>query len=302
MNKHTYLDKSSWDHTPLTPRAPNVFFVTLAVNAGEEKPDNLHTDLYGVVVLGAAKKQPSWTFLVRKAGVAPESTTCVIFAGDEQIGSLSMDINYKGNQYGKYVLALTTPSLKRNTRFGNITSADPKRILRAVMTECKPTTLMDKLYKAASEASTKANQTLYHATNYSVDTTVNPCVLYRFLEAKGLWADYTEYAIASGAASNFGQSISEKAALKVKADTLYRSQTFVDCSMFIHMGGEYYGMPDVHMVPVAVTPPQKTELDDDARTKVGMLKLAPVGSIVADVGLRVDLDSSTPVYIVKRTC
>ena len=294
-----FNNMNEWHHTVVVPRTPNVIFATLVQNLEivrargflDDLPNKLHKSVL-LVALDAAKARPDWKFFITHNG-GNFSTSCAVVHGEELLGTLSLDSYYnraKGNVDVR--LALTSPSIRSAAvRKNHIASADPKRILRALLAECNPTPPETAATRRADVAAAKANQLINDATTYSVDSNINPTVLYAFLQGQGLWDAFKQTAQAAGASHDFGSEVERRCALKSVGDTLLHAKKIGKLVVAVPVVAGYYliGMDTSRGLrggpPVLV---RDGDLNDDMRTKLGMLKLANPSTLIPDVGVRAD--------------
>jgi len=303
-----FNNMNEWHHTVVVPRTPNVIFATHVLHLEATKArgflDDLPSKLYKDVLLtalAAAKARPDWKFFITHNG-GNYSTSCAIVHGQELLGTLSVEGYYnrtKGTCDTR--LALTSPSIRNAAaRKNHIASADPKRILRALLAECKPTPPEAAAYSRASVASAVANQLINDATTYSVDSNINPTVLYAFLQERNLWDAYKHVAVAHGAKPDFGAEVERRCALKVTGDTLAAAKTNNKLLVAAAVAAGYYVIGMDTSRGLAVGSPvfvRDSELNDDMRTKLGMLKLANANTLIPNVGVRVEVNSATNTYV-----
>jgi len=294
-----FNNMNEWHHTVVVPRTPNVIFAThmpmLEVVRARGTLDNLPNTLHKSLLLtamAAAKERPDWKFFITHTG-GNASTSCAIVHGQELLGALSVD-GYYNRTKGTYDtrLALTSPSIRNAAvRKNHIASADPKRILRALLAECNPTPPERAAHARADAAAIRANQLINDATTYSVDSNINPTVLYAFLQERGLWDAYKNAATAHGASHDFGSEVERRCALKSVGDTLMYAKKSGKLVVAVPVVAGYYliGMDTSRGLrggpPVLV---RDGDLNDDMRTKLGMLKLANPSTLIPDVGVRAD--------------
>jgi hypothetical protein len=299
-----FNNMNEWHHTVVVPRVPNVIFATLmtmlevvrARGTLDDLPNTLHKSLL-LTAMAAAKERPDWKFFITHTG-GNASTACNIVHGQELLGTLSVDGYYNARK-GTYDtrLALTSPSIRNAAvRKNHIASADPKRILRALLAECNPTPPETAALSRANQAVSVANQLINDATTYSVDSNINPTVLYAFLQGQGLWDAYKQTAQAAGARPDFGAEIERRCALKVAGDTLAAAKKSGKMLIATGVAGGYYviGMDTSRGLqggPPVYVP--DSDLNDDMRTKLGMLKLAHANTLIPNVGVRTNADGNT---------
>ena len=299
VDNMNFNNLNEWHHTVVVPQRPNVIFCTHAQNLEDVRasgfldnlPNLLNKDVL-LTALAAAKKKPDWKFFITHNG-GEHSTACSIVHEKELLGSLSLDSFYNSKTYAIDVrMALTSPSIRRGAqRKSHVSSSNPKRILRMLLSECKPTPLEQQAGVTAMHAATVARQLIEEATTYSVDSNINPTVLYAFLQERKLWDDYTQVALAAGAQPTFAQEVERRTLLKVVGDTLATAKTSGKMVVAAPTDSGYYvfGMdtkrglfnaPPVHVLDGHLT--------DDMRTKLGMLKLASPQTLVPNVGVRLE--------------
>jgi hypothetical protein len=299
-----FNNMNEWHHTVVVPRTPNVIFATLvtmlevvrARGTLDNLPNTLHKSLL-LTAMTAAKERPDWKFFITHTG-GNASTSCAIVHGQELLGTLSVD-GYYNRTKGTYDtrLALTSPSIRNAAvRKNHIASADPKRILRALLAECNPTPPETAALGRADRTAVVANQLINDATTYSVDSNINPTVLYAFLQGQGLWDAFKQTAQAAGAKPDFGAEVERRCALKVTGDTLAAAKKSGKMLVATGVAGGYYvfGMDTSRGLqggpPVYVS---DSDLNDDLRTKLGMLKLANANTLIPNVGVRTNADGNT---------
>jgi hypothetical protein len=292
-----FNNMNEWHHTVVVPRTPNVIFATQVQYLEnvrrngflDDLPNKLHKDVL-LTAMAAAKQRPDWKFFITHTG-GNASTSCAIVHGEELLGTLSVD-GYYNRTTGNYDtrLALTSPSIRRSAvRKNHIASADPKRILRALLAECNPTPPEMAALGRADLAATAANQLINDATTYSVDSNINPTVLYAFLQERDLWDAYKHVAAAHGASPDFSAEVERRCALKAVGDTLAAAKKSGKMFVAVAVAAGYYvvGMDTGRGLaagsPVYVP---DSDLNDDMRTKLGMLKLANANTLIPNVGVR----------------
>jgi hypothetical protein len=303
-----FNNMSEWHHTVVVPRTPNVIFATHTLHLENvqrsgflnDLPNKLHKDVL-LTALAAAKDKPDWKFFITHNG-GNYSTACAVVHGEELLGTLSLDTYYnrtKGNMDAR--LALTTPSIRRNAqRKNHVASSDPKRMLRTLLAECIPTPPERAATDRATLAANKANQLINDATTYSVDSNINPTHLYAFLAERGLWDAFKHVAVAHGANPEFGSEVERRCALKVVGDTLALAKRNGKLVVATPVAGGYYvnGMDTSR--GLASGPPvfvRDSDLTDDMRTKLGMLKLTNTNTLVPDTGVRVNDNGNAYVIV-----
>jgi hypothetical protein len=292
-----FNNMNEWHHTVVVPRVPNVIFATpltmlevvRARGTLDDLPNKLHKDVL-LTAMAAAKQRPDWKFFITQTG-SSMSTSCAIVHKAELLGSLSVDGYYnhtKGTHDTR--LALSSPSIRNAAvRKNHIASADPKRILRALLAECNPTPPETVAMGRASQAASMANQLINDATTYSVDSNINPTVLYVFLQGQNLWDAYKQEAYAHGAAPNFAAEVERRCALKVTGDTLATAKKSGKLLIATGFAAGYYVIGMDAGRGLASGPPvfvHDNDLTDDMRTKLGMLKLANTNTLIPNVGVR----------------
>jgi hypothetical protein len=304
-----FNNMNEWHHTVVVPRTPNVIFATHMQHLEnvqrsgflEDLPNKLHKDLL-LTAMAAAKQRPDWRFFITHTG-GNYSTSCDVVHGEELLGTLGIEHYYaRGNGYASaYRLTLTSPSIRNAAaRKNHMASADPKRILRALLAECNPTPPEMAALGRADRTAVVANQLINDATTYSVDSNINPTVLYAFLQERGLWEAYKNEATAYGASHDFGSEVERRCALKVTGDTLAAAKKSSKMLVATGVAGGYYvvgmgtgrGLADGSPVYVP-----DSDLNDDMRTKLGMLKLANANTLVPNVGVRTNVDGNTYVVV-----
>ena len=303
-----FNNMSEWHHTVVVPRTPNVIFAThmqhleIVRHRGtlDNLPNVLHKDVL-LTALAAAKDKPDWKFFITHNG-GDYSTSCAVVHGEELLGTLSLDTYYnrtKGTMDAR--LALTTPSIRRNAvRKNHVASSDPKRMLRTLLAECIPTPPEKAAKQRAELAASKANQLINDATTYSVDANINPTHLYAFLSGHGLWDTFKHAAVAHGANPEFGSEVERRCALKVVGDTLALAKRSGRLVVATPAAAGYYlsGMDTSR--GLASDPPvfvRDSDLTDDMRTKLGMLKLTNTNTLVPDTGVRLNENSDAYVLV-----
>jgi hypothetical protein len=299
-----FNNMNEWHHTVVVPRTPNVIFATPATMLDvmrargtlDDLPNTLHKGVL-LTAMAAAKERPDWKFFITQTG-SNMSTACNIVHGQELLGVLSVD-GYYNRTKGTYDtrLALTSPSIRNAAvRKNHIASADPKRILRALLAECNPTPPETAALGRADRTASVANQLINDATTYSVDSNINPTVLYAFLQEQNLWDAFKLRAVASGAKSDFGAEVERRCALKVTGDTLAAAKKSGKMLVATGVAGGYYvfGMDMLRGLqggpPVYVS---DSDLNDDMQTKLGMLKLTNANTLIPNVGVRTNADGNT---------
>lgn len=303
-----FNNMNEWHHTVVVPRVPNVIFATpltmlevvRARGTLDDLPNKLHKDVL-LTAMAAAKQRPDWKFFITQTG-SNASTSCAMVHGEELLGTLSVDGYYnrtKGNYDTR--LALTSPSIRNAAvRKNHIASADPKRILRALLAECNPTPPEMAALGRADRTAVVANQLINDATTYSVDSNINPTVLYAFLQKQNLWDAYKQAAYAHGAAPNFAAEVERRCALKVTGDTLAAAKKSGKMLVATGVAGGYYVIGMDMLRGLQGGPPvyvPDSDLNDDMRTKLGMLKLANANTLVPNVGVRTNVDGNTYVVV-----
>lgn len=308
-NNMNYNNMNEWHHTVVVPRVPNVIFATkqemleIVRDRGflEDLPNKLYKDIL-LTAMSAAKQKPDWQFFITHNG-GNYSTSCAVVHGEELLGTLSVEQYYnRSNGYASaYRMALTTPSIRRNAvRKNYIASSNPKHILKMVLAECIPTPPERAATDRAALAASKANQLINEATTYSVDSNINPTVLYAFLSERGLWDAFKHVAVAYGANPEFGSEVERRCALKVVGDTLALAKKSGKLVVATPVAGGYYvsGMDTSRGLtdgPPVYVP--DSDLNDDMRTKLGMLKLTNPNTLVPDTGVRVNENSNAYVVV-----
>jgi hypothetical protein len=255
-------------------------------------PNKLYKDTL-LTALAAAKEKPDWKFFITHTGGA-YSTSCAVVHGEELLGTLGIEHYYdsKKGYSASYRLTLTTPSIRKNAQRKNYAATNnPKRMLKMVLEECIPTSPERVATQRAELAANKANQLINDATTYSVDSNINPTVLYAFLQERNLWDAYKHVATAYGASYDFGSEVERRCALKSVGDTLLYAKKSGKLVVAVPVVAGYYliGMDTSRGLrggpPVLV---RDGDLNDDMRTKLGMLKLANPSTLIPDVGVRAD--------------
>lgn len=300
MSRDMNLDNmSEWYHTVVVPRTPNVIFC-MHVNDVEDRkasgflddlPNKLHKDIL-LTALAAAKQRPDWKFFITQNG-GNFSTSCSVMYERELLGSLSLDSFYNSKTYTSDTrMALTSPSIRREAqRKNHIASTNPKRVLRMLLKEFRPTPPERQAAVRAAQAATVAHQLIEEAITYSVDSNINPTVLYAFLQERGLWADYLHAALARGAKPDFGAEIERRSALKVVGDTLATARKTGKLIIATPVDGGYYVFDMDARRGLSAAPPvygADSNLNDAMRTKLGMLKLSSPKTLVPNVGVRLN--------------
>ena len=303
-----FNNMSEWHHTVVVPRTPNVIFATPMQHLEgvqrsgflSDLPNKLHKDVL-LTALAAAKDKPDWKFFITHNG-GNYSTACAVVHGEELLGTLSLDSYYhrtKGTMDAR--LALTTPSIRRAAvRKNHVASSDPKRMLRILLAECIPTPPEKAAADRAILAAQKANQLINDATTYSVDSNINPTVLYAFLSERGLWDAFKHVAVAYGANPEFGPEVERRCALKVVGDTLALAKKSGKLVVATPVAAGYYLSSMDTSRGLASGPPvfvRDSDLTDDMRTKLGMLKLTNTNTLVPDTGVRLYENSNTYVIV-----
>lgn len=299
-----FNNMNEWHHTVVVPRVPNVIFAThmpmlevvRARGTLDDLPNTLHKGVL-LTAMAAAKERPDWKFFITQTG-GNASTSCSIVHGQELLGVLSVDGYYNARK-GTYDtrLALTSPSIRNAAvRKNHIASADPKRVLRALLAGCNPTPPEKAALSRADQAVSVANQLINDATTYSVDSNINPTVLYAFLQEQNLWDAFKHAAVARGARPDFGAEIERRCTLKVTGDTLAAAKKSGKMLIATGVAGGYYviGMDTnrgLQSGPPVYVP--DSDLNDDMRTKLGMLKLANQNTLIPNVGVRMSADGNT---------
>ena len=295
-----YNNMSEWHHTVVVPRTPNVIFATYMQHLENvqrsgflnDLPNKLYKDTL-LTALAAAKEKPDWKFFITHTGGA-YSTSCAVVHGEELLGTLGIEHYYdsKKGYSASYRLTLTTPSIRKNAQRKNYAATNnPKRMLKMVLEECIPTSPERVATQRAELAANKANQLINDATTYSVDSNINPTVLYAFLQERNLWDAYKHVATAYGASYDFGSEVERRCALKSVGDTLLYAKKSGKLVVAVPVVAGYYliGMDTSRGLrggpPVLV---RDGDLNDDMRTKLGMLKLANPSTLIPDVGVRAD--------------
>ena len=304
-----YNNMSEWHHTVVVPRTPNVIFATHMQHLEgvqrsgflSDLPNKLHKDVL-LTALAAAKDKPDWKFFITHNG-GNYSTACAVVHGEELLGTLFLDSYYdRRKDYATtYRLALTTPSIRRAAvRKNHVASSDPKRMLRILLAECIPTPPERAANQRAEMAAQKANQLINDATTYSVDSNINPTVLYAFLSERGLWDAFKHVAVAYGANPEFGPEVERRCALKVVGDTLALAKKSGRLIVATPVAAGYYVSGMDTSRGLASGPPvfvRDSDLTDDMRTKLGMLKLTNTNTLVPDTGVRLYENSNTYVIV-----
>ena len=299
-----FNNMSEWHHTVVVPRVPNVIFATHMQHLEnvqrsgflEDLPNKLYKDVL-LTAMAAAKQRPDWQFFISHTG-GNYSTICYIICKDEQLGVLSVEHYYaRGTYSAAYRLMLSTPSIRNKAqRKNHVASANPKRMLKLVLDECIPTPLEKRFTTKANDAVRIAQQMINDATTYSVDSNINPTVLYAFLSGHGLWDAYKAIAVTSGAASYFGAEVERRCALKSVGDAMEKARVDSKLVTMTPHGEGYYRNVSAKSRGLEDTPPtfvHDNDISDALRTKIGLLKLSNKTTLVPGVGLRVD-----DVYIV----
>lgn len=303
-----FNNMSEWHHTVVVPRTPNVIFATHTLHLENvqrsgflnDLPNKLHKDVL-LTALAAAKDKPDWKFFITHNG-GTYSTACAVVHGEELLGTLSLDSYYnrtKGTVDTR--LALTTPSIRRDAvRKNHVSTSNPKRMLRTLLAECIPTPPERAATDRATLAATKANQLINDATTYSVDSNINPTHLYAFLAERGLWDAFKHVAVAHGANPEFGSEVERRCALKVVGDTLALAKKSGKLVVATPVAAGYYLSSMDTSRGLASGPPvfvRDSELTDDMRTKLGMLKLTNTNTLVPDTGVRVNDNGNAYVLV-----
>lgn len=294
-----YNNMSEWHHTVVVPRTPNVIFATHVMHLEnvrrngffEDLPNKLYKDVL-LTALAAAKKRPEWQFFITHAG-GKYSTVCNVVCGEELLGVLSVESYYSGKTHTiEYRMLLTTPSIREAAqRKNNIASSDPKRILKTLLAECKPTPLEKRALRKADAAVRTAQQVINELATYSVDSNINPNTLYNFLLERGLWDAYKSVAVAKGAKPEFGERVEKNTAQKAIADTLENAKARGKLVTLVREGDGYYKSVSALHRGLSDAPPvfvHDSDLSDSMRTKIGMVKLAEHLAMIPNVGMRIE--------------
>ncbi len=302
-----FNNSNEWDPTVVTPRAPNVLFArsVLAV-----PPDNVCEHVKGTVLdiaLQAAKQRPAWTFYITRAGQSDKSVSAYIYCGEERLGVLSMELYYplegRSPDYRPYI---ECPGIARNmSRKNGMASANPKRILKAILDNCRETPVHELVAAKMLTALRELRSIVHTRRTYTVDKDLDPSVVYGFLEERGLWEDFASKAVAAGATPGFAAN------MKGKVDDKRVAQDFVAASVANKL---YLAMPkdqDYYVSPVAsmtmntyacgpTTLYTQDKHSDEFKTAVGLLKIAPEGFFVEGVGVKRVIDNAAHYFVVLQ--
>lgn len=298
-----YNNPNSWSNTVITPRAPNVLFTT---GQGTTIPDNLLDYLKGDVLditLQAAKQRPAWKFYMFRTG-GNLSTNTYIYCGEERLGHLIMELYYARDAGASYRASITCPALGRMmVRKNGVASANPKRVLKALLDNCRETPQKDVAANRLNAAQLHVQRVLQQNLAYTIEKDLDPNTLLNFLQERGLWKEFSAAAVKAGAPAGFASQVEEKVALRKTAANMIAIAALGRAFMARAAGDDYYAAPVLSLYtyknglnePVLYTKDKHT---DEFKTNVGILKLAPENLVVDGVGYKQANEDSLPVYFV----
>jgi hypothetical protein len=273
-------------------------------------PDNVLFHLKGTVLdiaLQAAKQRPAWTFYVTKNGSSDMSVKATIYCGEERLGTLIMEHYYpREGRGGDYRPCIACPGLARQmTRKNSMSSANPKRILKAILDYCRETPVHELVAAKMVAAQRGMQSAVYNQLVYTVDKDLDPNVVYGFLDERGLWEEFASRAVAAGATPDFANQIKTKVLAKRAADSLHAAATAGNLYLAIPKDQDYYVTPVNSILQnVRVCGPVTLYTQDhhtnEFKTAIGVLKLALEGTLVDGIGTKRVVEDTPQYFVVLK--
>ncbi len=284
-----YFDRTKYDHTPVT-NIPNAFVVT---EQGDPAPFAELTGVYEPLLSKLARRHTDWRFmLVAYKGYpgTPESTSAwvnFITVTTKDYGQMLGILDYSGGMY--------TMSNQRirdaMTRKPIIATKDLAKALKTVEKYFYPKNdneIVSELQSVASTAVQKAGRRAESERNQSVETLTSADMLKHAIlpnldlllaspgldpVTRDLLAALPERIAAREQARAQGTAVAAGAKLLVRVEGDYvRTSTFVSWSD----AGTF------------TNPMASSQLAGWLRSRLGMLKLVPIGTVLDDIGIRLD--------------
>ena len=284
-----YFDRTKYDHTPVT-NIPNAFVVT---EPGDPAPFTELTGVFEPLISKLARRHPNWRFMLiayKDYPGTPKFTSAwvnFILVTTKDYDQTLGQLDYSSSMY-----QISNQRIRdAMTRKPCIATKDLAKALKTVEKYFYPKNdneIVSELKSAASTAVQKVKQRVESARNQSVETLTS--------------ADMIKHAILPNldlllASPDLDPVTRDKAALlpeRLEKARIARAQDTAVASgvkLLVRVEGDYVRTSTFTNWDTAgefTDPMASSQLAGWLRSRLGMLKLVPHGTVLDDVGIRLD--------------